>query len=115
MRFAATLLLLLPLLSCGESSASDKATSGSEGKEGWAHGTVNIREGHGTEHKVLTQLRYGDQVKVDSLQDGWYVAYKDGNRLGYVAASVIHDNAPMAVSRSEASSSSARRVPRDPR
>ena len=57
----------------------------------WAHGTVNIRAGRGTEHPVVARLRRGESIQVDSLVNGWYRAWKNGRPIGYVAASVLHD------------------------
>jgi len=72
------------------STASNRTTPAVPRRvERWAHNAVNVRGGRGTNHPVVGQLTRGERVEVDSLTDGWFVVYRGGQRLGYVAASVL--------------------------
>ncbi len=63
----------------------------------WAHSTVNIRAGRGTDYPVVMRLQRGESIRVDSLYNGWYRAWRYGKPIGYVAASVLHDRPLPAV------------------
>ncbi len=73
----------------------------------WAHGTVNVREGRGTNFDALTTLRSGESVQVDSLVGGWFRVFRAGERIGYASASVLHDG-PIPASQFEVADISTR-------
>lgn len=51
----------------------------------YAYTNLNVRAGRGTEFEVLTQLKRGQPVKLDSIANGWAIAMdEDGNKIGYV-------------------------------
>ncbi len=51
--------------------------------------TVNVREGPSTNHPVVRQLPAGSTVEVGDFANGWYAAYANNRRIGYVAQSVL--------------------------
>jgi hypothetical protein len=59
----------------------------------YAHTTINIREGRGTNFDVATQMQRGDRVRVapDSSRDGWTAVFSGRNHLGYVSEEILED------------------------
>jgi uncharacterized protein YgiM (DUF1202 family) len=53
---------------------------------------VNVRRGATT--RVVQILNPGQQVEVTNLQGRWWAVYKDGQRIGFVANSVLRNEAP---------------------
>jgi len=70
--------------SAGPGSVSGRVTK-------WAHNAVNVRSGRSTSRSVVTQLRRGESVQVDSLVNGWFRVFRGGQPIGYTAASVLQD------------------------
>jgi hypothetical protein len=62
-----------------------EAASSSSRATRYAHRAVNVRAKPSTQAAVATKLQRGATVEVDSLQGGWWVAFRGADRLGYVA------------------------------
>lgn len=60
----------------------------------WTSTWVNVREGRGTDTPILQVLDPMQPVEVDSLQGRWWALYIDGERIGYVANSVLQNESP---------------------
>ncbi len=60
----------------------------------WTSTWVNVREGRGTDTRILQILDPSQPVEVASLQGRWWGLYIDGKRIGYVANSVLRDESP---------------------
>ncbi len=60
----------------------------------WTSTWVNVREGRGTDTRVVQVIDPGQRVEVDSLQGRWWGLYIDGKRIGYVANSVLQNESP---------------------
>lgn len=63
--------------------------STTDGQVRWADTWVNVRAGRGLSYPVVLTLDPGEMVVVDSLRLGWWVVVADGERVGYVANSVL--------------------------
>lgn len=61
----------------------------------YVHKNINVRRAPGTKYEIVNTLRPGDIVKVDSLLSGWYRVHKNDRVIGFVSASLLHDN-PLA-------------------
>ena len=59
----------------------------------WTSTWVNVREGRGTDTPILQILGPRQPVEVADFQGRWWGLYMDGERIGYVANSVLL-NAP---------------------
>ncbi len=60
----------------------------------WTSTWVNVREGRGTDTRIVQILDPRQPVEVDSLQGRWWGLYIDGKRIGYVANSVLQNESP---------------------
>jgi hypothetical protein len=60
----------------------------------WTSTWVNVREGRGTNTRVVQVIDPGQRVEVASLQGRWWELYIDGKPIGYVANSVLQDESP---------------------
>ena len=60
----------------------------------WTSTWVNVREGRGTDTRILRILDPRQPVEVAGPQDHWWGLYIDGKRLGYVANSVLQNKSP---------------------
>ena len=69
-------------------------TTGPSTQTKWTSTWVNVREGRGTDTRIVQVLDPGQRVEVDSLQGRWWGLYIDGRRIGYVANSVLGDESP---------------------
>ncbi len=69
-------------------------TAGPSTQTKWTTTWVNVREGRGTDTPVVQVIRPGQRVEVDSLQGRWWGLYVDGERIGYVANSVLQNESP---------------------
>lgn len=57
----------------------------------WAHRTVNIRAGRGTQYDIAATLTRGEKVQVDSLDIDWYRVSRNGKPIGYALSSLLKD------------------------
>ena len=62
----------------------------------YTHGSVNVFEGRGTYTAVLRTLPAGQHLEVTDRESEWWVAHIDGQRIGYIADSLLHSTAPDA-------------------
>ena len=60
----------------------------------WAHTPVNVRSGRSTSDSIATGLERGERVEVDSLVDGWFRVFRNGQPIGYSASSVLNEGPP---------------------
>ena len=60
----------------------------------WAHTPVNVRSGRSTSDPIATGLERGERVEVDSLMDGWFRVFRNGQPIGYSASSVLNEGPP---------------------
>jgi hypothetical protein len=65
--------------------------SGSQRDARWAHAPVNVRSGRSTSDPIATGLERGERVEVDSLVDGWFRVFRNGQPIGYSASSVLNE------------------------
>ena len=71
------------------------------GETKYTHGQVNIRTGRGVSFKKKGILKYGDEVKVDFLENNWYTIF-DANEtemnektaIGYIRSDLLFDVPP---------------------
>ncbi|MEJ2182731.1 MAG: SH3 domain-containing protein [Nitrospirota bacterium] len=63
-----------------KSTGESKPTRGKR----YAHQTINIRSGRGTDFKVVGSLRRGEKVEVADSENGWIAVYKNGDKKGFV-------------------------------
>jgi hypothetical protein len=57
----------------------------------WTADWANVRERRSVEAPVVLVLDPNEAVQVDSLRGGWWAAYVGGQRIGYVANSVLRE------------------------
>ncbi len=69
-------------------------TTGPSTQTKWTSTWVNVREGRGTDTRIVQILDPGQRVEVDSLQARWWVVYTDGKPIGYIHNSVLQDESP---------------------
>ncbi len=69
-------------------------TTGLSTQTKWTSTWVNVREGRGTDTRVVQVIDPWQRVEVDSLQGFWWGLYIDGKRIGYVANSVLQNESP---------------------
>lgn len=55
----------------------------------WTSTWVNVREGPAIDAPILQILSPGQRVEVADRQGGWCLTYRDGQRIGYIANSVL--------------------------
>ena len=60
----------------------------------WTSTWVNVREGRGSDTRIVQILDPRQPVEVASLQGRWWVVYIDGKPIGYVANSVLQNESP---------------------
>jgi len=70
------------------------AGPGSQRDARWAHTPVNVRSGRSTSDPIVTGLERGERVEVDSLVDGWFRVFRNGQPIGYSASSVLNEGPP---------------------
>ena len=68
--------------------------SGSQRDACWAHTPVNVRSGRSTSDPIATGLERGERIEVDSLVDGWFRVFRNGQPIGYSASSVLNEGPP---------------------
>ena len=69
-------------------------TTGPSTEAKWTSTWVNVREGRGANTRVVRILDPGQRIEVNNLQGRWWVVYRDGKRIGYVANSVVRNESP---------------------
>ncbi len=69
-------------------------TIGLSTKTKWTSTWVNVREGRGTDTRIVQILDPSQPVEVASLQGRWWDLYRDGKPIGHVANSVLRDESP---------------------
>ena len=74
--------------------AATPRTAGPSTQTKWTSTWVNVREGRGTDTRIVQILDPRQPVEVDSLQGRWWGLYIDGKRIGYVANSVLQNESP---------------------
>jgi hypothetical protein len=60
----------------------------------WTSTWVNVREGRGTDTRIVQVIDPGQRVEVDSLQGRWWVVVVDSESIGYIHNSVLQDESP---------------------
>jgi len=60
----------------------------------YTHNELNIRSGRGTEFEIVSCLRRGEKVTVDSLVDDWYRVLKSDKPIGYGYSKLLFDQSP---------------------
>ncbi len=69
-------------------------TTGPSTQTKWTSTWVNVREGRGSDTRVVQILDPRQPVEVASLQGRWWDLYRDGKPIGHVANSVLRDESP---------------------
>ncbi len=69
-------------------------TTGPSTQTKWTTTWVNVREGRGTDTRIVQILDPRQPVEVASLQGRWWGLYIDGERIGYVANSALQNESP---------------------
>jgi hypothetical protein len=69
-------------------------TTGPSTQTKWTSTWVNVREGRGTDTRIVQILDPRQPVEVASPQGRWWDLYRDGKPIGYVANSVLRDESP---------------------
>ena len=69
-------------------------TTGPSTQTKWTSTWVNVREGRGSDTRIVQILDPRQPVEVASLQGRWWDLYIDGKPIGYVANSVLRDESP---------------------
>jgi hypothetical protein len=69
-------------------------TTGPSTQTKWTSTWVNVREGRGSDTRIVQILDPRQPVEVDSLQGRWWGLHKEGKRIGYVANSVLQNESP---------------------
>ena len=69
-------------------------TTGPSTQTKWTSTWVNVREGRGSDTRIVQILDPRQPVEVASLQGRWWGLYIDGKPIGYVANSVLRDESP---------------------
>ncbi len=92
------LTILLGLTACGESGKPEPVDN--EGQSDalpvmYASRDVNLREGPGVDHAVVTVVLRGEAVKVYSTENGWSKV-KYGGHGGYINASYLSEEKPLS-------------------
>jgi hypothetical protein len=80
-----------PLPVAAPSPAGESATIETRWIVDWA----NVREGRALGTRVIRVLRPGSSVQVTDRQAGWWALYADGRVVGYVAGSLLSEQAPL--------------------
>ena len=60
----------------------------------WTSTWVNVREGRGTDTRIVQVIDPGQRVEVDSLQGLWWAVVVDSESIGYIHNSVLRDESP---------------------
>ena len=84
---------LTPQAVASPPAETSKAT-GPSTQTKWTSTWVNVREGRGTDTRIVQILDPRQPVEVDSLQGRWWGLYMDGKRIGYVHNSVLQNESP---------------------
>ena len=74
--------------------AATPRTAGPSTQTKWTSTWVNVREGRGSDTRIVQILDPRQPVEVASLQGRWWDLYIDGKPIGYVANSVLRDESP---------------------
>ena len=74
--------------------AATPRTTGPSTQTKWTSTWVNVREGRGTDTRIVQILDPRQPVEVASLQGRWWGVHIDGKRIGYVANSVLQNESP---------------------
>ena len=69
-------------------------TTGPSTQTKWTSTWVNVREGRGSDTRIVQILDPRQPVEVASLQGRWWDLYIDGKPIGYVANAVLRDESP---------------------
>ena len=60
----------------------------------WTATWVNVREGPAMDAPILQTLPPAQRVDIANRQGGWWLAYLNGERIGYIANSVLQATPP---------------------
>ena len=94
-------VVFLGIVVIGIVSALSESFQSSRRDARWAHVPVNVRSGRSTSDAIVAGLERGERVEVDSLVDGWFRVFRNGQPIGYSASSVLNEGPlppPMAQS-----------------
>jgi hypothetical protein len=84
---------LIPATVTSPPTATPRST-GPSTRTKWTSTWVNVREGRGSDTRIVQVLDPRQPVEVDSLQGRWWGLHIDGKRIGYVANSVLQNESP---------------------
>jgi hypothetical protein len=63
----------------------------------YAHRSVQVYGGRSGKARVIGRISTGEQIEVDSFRLDWWVAYRQGSRLGYVRDRALEMQPPEPV------------------
>ncbi len=69
-------------------------TTGPSTQTKWTSTWVNVREGRGSDTRIVLVLDPRQPVEVASLEGRWWGLHIDGKRIGYIANSVLQNESP---------------------
>ncbi len=69
-------------------------TTGPSTQTKWTSTWVNVREGRGSDTRIVQVLDPWQPVEVASREGRWWGVHIDGKRIGYVANSVLQNESP---------------------
>ena len=69
-------------------------TTGPSTQTKWTSTWVNVREGRGSDTRIVQVLDPWQPVEVASREGRWWGLHIDGKRIGYVANSVLQNESP---------------------
>ncbi len=84
----------LPPATVDSPPAETPEATGPSTQAKWTSTWVNVREGRGTDTRIVQILDPGQRVEVDSLQGRWWVVVVDSESIGYIHNSVLQDESP---------------------
>ena len=65
----------------------------------WVWSAANVREGRGTSTPVVRTLPAGTEIGVMNAENNWWEVHVGGQRIGFIANSVIHRDPPATARR----------------
>ncbi len=90
---SATPVQLIPATITSPPTATPK-TTGPSTQTKWTSTWVNVREGRGSDTRIVQVLDPWQPVEVASREGRWWGLHIDGKRIGYVANSVLQNESP---------------------
>ena len=74
----------------------------------WVWSAANVREGRGTNTPVVRTLPAGTEIGVMNAENNWWEVYVGGQRIGFIANSVIRRDPPATARRQRPSQQTVR-------